>query len=108
MTFEAWFDSQNPDEDDKLFVESYKKKTGKSPSIFAALGWDAGLLITEGIKKGGDDRAKVRDAIEQIKGLKGVVGTYNMSPTDHNGVAADSILLTQIKDGKWTVFKQTR
>lgn len=108
MTFEAWFDTENPDEDDKLFVETYKKKTGKSPSIFAALGWDAGALLAEGIKIGSDDRGKIRDALEQLKGFKGVVGTYNMSPSDHNGIAPDSILLTQIKGGKWTVFKQTR
>ncbi|MCL5265819.1 MAG: ABC transporter substrate-binding protein [Chloroflexi bacterium] len=108
MTFTAWFDTQNPDKNDKPFVDAYKKKFNKTPGIFAALGWDSVLLLAEGIKKGGDDRAKVRDALENLKGFVGVVGEYNMSPTEHNGLTAESILLTQIKDGKWTVFKQTR
>jgi len=108
MTFTAWFDTENPDKDDKPFVDAYVKKFNKTPGIFSALGWDSVLLLAEGIKKGGDDRAKIRDAIENLKGFVGVVGEYNMSPTDHNGLTAESILLTQIKDGKWTVFKQTR
>ncbi|MCL5959063.1 MAG: ABC transporter substrate-binding protein [Chloroflexi bacterium] len=108
MTFVAWFDTENPDAVDKPFVDGYKKKTGKAPSIFGAVGWDGAALLAEGIKKGGEDRAKVRDAIENLKGFMGVVGEYNNSPTEHNGVSAASMLLTQIKGGKWTVFKQTR
>ena len=108
MTFTAWFDTENPDKDDKAFVDSYVKKYNKTPGIFVALGWDSVLLLAEGIKKGGDDRAKVRDALENLKGFVGVVGEYNMSPTEHNGLTAESILLTQIKGGKWTVFKQSR
>ena len=43
----------------------------------------------------------LRDAIEQTKGYVGVSGTYNITPEDHNGLALDSMVIVQVKDGKF-------
>jgi branched-chain amino acid transport system substrate-binding protein len=50
---------------------------------------------------GSKDSLKIRDAIENIKGLEGACGVYNMSSTDHAGLSKDSLHIIQIKGGKW-------
>lgn len=47
----------------------------------------------------------MRDALEQTKGYVGVSGVYNMSPTDHNGLGEDSMVMIQVKDGKFVPAK---
>lgn len=93
----------NPLAGEKAFFEEYEK-IGKTPDLFAALGWDCLLLITEGIKRSGGskDPIKIRDAIEGLTNFEGVTGTYNMSPTDHNGLSYKDINIVKVVDGNWT------
>jgi branched-chain amino acid transport system substrate-binding protein len=88
---------------EKVLIEAHQAKYGKPPSYFTALGWDAALLLIEAIKMtgGSKDSLKIRDAIENIKGLEGACGVYNMSSTDHAGLSKDSLHIIQIKGGKW-------
>jgi branched-chain amino acid transport system substrate-binding protein len=96
----------NPLPGEKAFFAEYEK-IGKTPDLFAALGWDCLLLIAEGIKRSGSkDPTKIRDAIESLKNFEGVTGTYNMSPTDHNGLTYKDINIVKVVDGKWTSLKR--
>ena len=67
--------------------------------------WDALMLITNAMKKAGTDPQKLRDAIEQTKGYVGVSGIYNITPKDHNGLGVDSMVMVQVKDGKFVIAK---
>jgi len=67
--------------------------------------YDCMLLVARGLEAGGDDREKVRNAIENIKGLVGIAGIYTLSPTDHNGLAAGHLVIGRVKNGKWSIAK---
>jgi branched-chain amino acid transport system substrate-binding protein len=67
--------------------------------------WDAIMIVADGMKKAGTDPAKLRDAIEQTKGYIGVSGIYNLTPEDHNGLGEDSMVIVQVKDGKFVLAK---
>ncbi len=65
--------------------------------------WDAIYIVTNAMKKAGTDPKKLRDAIEQTKGYVGVSGIYNLTPEDHNGLDVDSMVMVQVKDGKFVL-----
>ena len=55
------------------------------------------------MKKAGTDHKALRDAIEQTKGYVGVSGIYNLTPEDHNGLDVDSMVMVQVKNGKFVL-----
>ncbi len=59
--------------------------------------WDAAAIVVAALKKTGlnADATQLRDAIDQIKGLEGVDGTYNLSPTDHRGLGVNDAYVVQ-------------
>jgi branched-chain amino acid transport system substrate-binding protein len=67
--------------------------------------WDAIYIVTNAMKKAGTDPKKLRDAIEQTKGYVGVSGIYNLTPEDHNGLGVDSMVMVQVKNGKFGLAK---
>jgi branched-chain amino acid transport system substrate-binding protein len=67
--------------------------------------WDAIMIVAEAMKKAGADPEKLRDAIEQTKGYVGVSGVYNLTPEDHNGLDVDSMVIVEVKGGKFVMAK---
>jgi len=71
-------------------------------SAHSGYAWDAMQILAIGLRKtngrGGLELAK---AIEGVKGYVGVSGIYNMSSTDHCGLGVDSMVMIQVRDGKW-------
>jgi branched-chain amino acid transport system substrate-binding protein len=65
--------------------------------------WDAIYIVTDAMKKAGTDPKALRTAIEQTKGYVGVSGVYNLTATDHNGLDVDSMVMVQVKDGKFVL-----
>jgi branched-chain amino acid transport system substrate-binding protein len=43
--------------------------------------------------------------MEREKDVFGASGIYSMSPTDHNGTDARSLVLITVKDGHWELLK---
>ena len=63
-------------------------------------------LAVKAIKKAGStDKAKVRDALESIKGYVGTGGIVNMSATDHMGLDLSAFRMLEIRKGDWTLAK---
>ena len=65
------------------FVRKYKTKYKKSPPLYAALGYDTMLIITDSIRRAGKvERNAIRDALSSVNGLEGLCGkyTYNGHP----------------------------
>ncbi len=99
------------DHPQKALLTAYKKdyeaRYQENVSTFGGHAYDALLFVLEGIKKAGAaDRDKVRDAIENLKGLAGTAGIFNFSPTDHTGLALDAFEMLTVKDGKFTIYKK--
>ena len=81
----------------KDFLEAYKKEYNTDPNVFAALGYDAGKMLIDAIKRGGDDSEKIREAIENIKELKVGTGVITMDAKTHNPIKG--IVVIETKDG---------
>jgi branched-chain amino acid transport system substrate-binding protein len=93
----------------KQVLTSYKKeyeaKFGEDVSTFGGHAYDAFLVLKEAITKAGSvDRARVRDAIEGIKGLAGTAGIFSFSPTDHNGLTIESFEMLTVKNGEFVLL----
>ncbi|MGB8992906.1 MAG: ABC transporter substrate-binding protein [Desulfobaccales bacterium] len=67
--------------------------------------WDAITIVADAMRKAGTDPKALRTAIEGTRGYVGVSGIYNLSPEDHNGLGPDSMVIIQVKDGKFVLAK---
>ena len=65
--------------------------------------WDALMLIVGGIEAAGTEPEALRAAIEQTKEYIGISGIYSLSPQDHNGLDIDSMVMVQVKDGRFVL-----
>jgi branched-chain amino acid transport system substrate-binding protein len=63
------------------------------------------MILSEAIKKAGTDPKALRTAIEETKSHVGITGIYTYSPTDHFGLEPQSVVLLEIKDGKFELAK---
>jgi branched-chain amino acid transport system substrate-binding protein len=67
--------------------------------------WDAISIVADAMRKAGTDPKALRAAIEGTKGYVGVSGIYTLSPEDHNGLGPDSMVIIEVKDGKFVMAK---
>lgn len=85
------------------YAADYKAKFNEEASTFGGHAWDSIHLIVNAMKKVGDDKIKIRDEIENTKNFVGTGGIFNFSPTDHNGLTKQGVVMVKIVDGKWTL-----
>jgi len=89
----------------KEYADQYKAADYGNVDPFGGYAWDAVQLVVHAIEKTGPDKAKIRDEIKATKDFIGVTGIFNMSPTNHNGLALSDLIIVEIKDKKWTIIK---
>jgi branched-chain amino acid transport system substrate-binding protein len=100
-----------PDSDpQKAVVVGYKKeyeaKYKSEVSTFGGHAYDGLFLAVEAIKAAkSTDKAKVRDALESIKGYVGTAGVVNMSAKDHMGLDLTAFRMLEVQKGNWTLVK---
>ncbi len=83
------------------FIEAFKAEYKKDPNVFAALGYDAGKMLIDAIKRAGsDDPEKIRKALEETKDLQVGTGMITMDP-NHNPIK--SAVIIEMKDGAKTM-----
>jgi branched-chain amino acid transport system substrate-binding protein len=88
-----------------LYTDVYHYDKQFPINTHSGYAWDAIMIVANGMKKAGTDPNKLRHAIEQTKGYVGVSGIYNITPEDHNGLGEDSMVIVQVKDGKFVLAK---
>ena len=87
------------------YQEAYKKRYGKETNQFGGCALDGFNILVAALKKAGDDKNKLRDAIEQTKGYVGIHGIFNYSSSDHGGISKESILMYQATGGAWKIIQ---
>jgi len=87
----------------KAYAESFQAKYSRAADTFGGHAYDAVSMLVKALEQAGADKAKIRDALEGITGFVGTGGVFNMSATDHNGLAKGAFVMVVIKDGKWTL-----
>ncbi len=99
-------DEANPQ---KALLAQYKKdyeaKYKEDASAFGGYAFDAMNMVVAAIRKGGNDRAKVREAVEGLQDFAGVGGMFSFGPQDHNGLTIDSFAMMTVKDGKFILYQ---
>ena len=88
------------------YKNDYESKYDDKVSTFGGHAYDALTILVAGIEKAGTDKEKVRDAIENLKGLPGTAGIFNFSPEDHNGLDINSFEMLTVKDGKFAIYQK--
>jgi len=86
------------------YKNDYESKFKEDVSTFGGHAYDAMMILVKAIKEAGVDKAKVRDAIENMKGFVGTGGVFNFSPEDHNGLGLDAFEMMTVKDGKFALY----
>ncbi|MFZ0134938.1 MAG: ABC transporter substrate-binding protein, partial [Desulfobacterales bacterium] len=88
-----------------LYTDGYGFDKQFPINTHSGYAWDAIMIVADAMKKAGTDPAALRAAIEQTTGHVGVSGVYTITPEDHNGLDVDSMVVVQVKDGKFVMAK---
>lgn len=65
--------------------------------------WDAILLLANAIRQAGTEAEALRQAIENTRDYVGVSGIYNLNALDHNGLDVDSMVMVEVKNGRFVL-----
>ena len=103
--FTNHYSSETEDEVATHFLESYRAKYDQDPDGFAALGYDAALILFDALERAGDAalaknraaaRAAIRDALADTTDIKVVTGTLSL---DENRNPIKSAVILKVVDG---------
>jgi branched-chain amino acid transport system substrate-binding protein len=89
----------------QLYNDTYHLDKQFPINTHSGYAWDAISIVADALRKAGTDPKALRAAIEGTRGYVGVSGVYNLTPEDHNGLAPDSMVIIQVKDGKFELAK---
>lgn len=87
----------------RLYKDVYHYDKDFPINTHSGYAWDAITIVAHAIKKAGTDPKALRNAIEATKGYVGISGTYNITPEDHNGLEVDSMVIVQVKNGRFVL-----
>ncbi len=86
------------------YHKDYMAKYNEPLSSFGGHAWDALNMVAQALSSVGDDKAKIRDYLENnIKNFVGQHGIFNFSPDDHNGLTKEAFNMVVVKDGDWSM-----
>lgn len=81
------------------FLGKYKEKFGKDANAFAALGYDAYMVILDAIERAGSaDPQAIRDALSETEDFTGATGYITL---DENGDAVKSAIIKRVENGEF-------
>ena len=87
----------------RLYTEQYNYDKQFPINTHSGYAWDAINIVANAMKQVGTDPEALRKAIEETKGYIGVSGIYNLTAEDHNGLSVDSMVIVEVKDGKFVM-----
>lgn len=89
----------------RLYNEVYKFDKEYPINTHSGYAWDALYLLAGALKQAGSEPDKLKSAIENTKGYVGVSGVFNLTSQDHNGLGTDSMVMLEVKGGKYVMVK---
>lgn len=97
----------------KQFQQAFKGRYGKEAwNFFAAAGYDAVMVLAEGLKKADFEPARLQAGMEKVTDYRGIIGgpnsTITYSSTDHDGYGATDMILKRFSDGQMKVIKHEK
>ncbi|MBP2642361.1 MAG: hypothetical protein H6Q67_248 [Firmicutes bacterium] len=96
--FSNHYSPEDKDPKTVQFIEAYKKEYNQNPEAFAALGYDAVMMLADAIKRANsDDPEKIKEALAAIQNLAGASGNITLN-AQHDPIKSAVVL--ELKDGK--------
>jgi branched-chain amino acid transport system substrate-binding protein len=86
-----------------VLTENFKRRFNRVPNQFVAQTYDAVYLAKTAVLKGGSDREKVREALENIKDYQSASGVYSFSPEHHSGLGKNNVVLVNWANGRFNL-----
>jgi branched-chain amino acid transport system substrate-binding protein len=83
----------------RAFRQRFSDRYGAPPDVIAAYAYDGMNLLIRAIRAGGLNRAKIRDALAEIKRFQGVTGEIRF---DGSGSNVSPPVLVVVRDGRFT------
>ena len=96
----APFSVDDPRAEVREFVQAFRAKFGREPNSFAALAYDATMVIAQAIEQAGPDRAAVRESLAAMRDAntyRGVTGQIAFQPT--GDIVAKPLAMTRVRRG---------
>ena len=96
----APFSGDDPRPEVREFVQAFRARYGREPNSFAALAYDATMVIAQAIERGGPDRSAVRAYLQSMRegnSYRGVTGPIAFQPT--GDVSAKTLSMTRVRRG---------
>ena len=81
----------------KKYIDDYRREYGEEMDSLSAWNYDALCILANAIRKAGEDRAEIREAILALKDYKGVCGTYSFT-RNGDGLHEASVIQNQKGD----------
>jgi branched-chain amino acid transport system substrate-binding protein len=88
--------------ENKRYAAAYKKEYGEEYDTLNVWTYDGLKILANAMKKAGEDRGKIRQAVLATQGYKGVQGTFSFTP---NGDGLSEVSIVQIEKGKPKLLK---
>ena len=100
----TWSGDQAPGERQLAYakkINSYAEAKGNEPFVASAPFYDFLYLVKHGVETAKSfDVEKVRQALDNTKDFKGMLGTMSFSATSHSGLGPDNIVLASLASAK--------
>jgi branched-chain amino acid transport system substrate-binding protein len=88
------------------YTRDYQARFKSDVSTFGGHAYDGLMLAVEAIRRAGStDKARIRDALESLRGYVGTGGVVNLSASDHMGLDLSAFRMLEIRKGDWTLVK---
>jgi branched-chain amino acid transport system substrate-binding protein len=105
-TRDFWWQQQNPSpavrELEERYHKDFRDRFGGEPDFGPGVGYDAVLLLARALDDANGDTAKVRDTLENLRGVEGVVGTYSFAHDNHRGIGPADVGIVDARGGRIT------
>ncbi len=89
-------------EENRRYAEAFKKEYNEEYDSLSIWTYDGLKILANAIKKAGEDRDKIRQAILATQGYKGVQGSFSFTP---NGDGLSEVSIVQIENGQQKLLK---
>jgi len=86
------------------FAQQFQAEYGAQPNTFAGYAWEAISLLVDAIDRAGStEAAAIQAALNSTQGFVGPDGVYNYSPTNHDGLTAEDMIMVKVQGGTWVM-----
>ena len=86
----------------RKYAEDYRKEYGEDFDANSVWAYDGLKILADAIRKAGEDRNRIREALLATQGYQGALGTFSFTP---NGDGLSEVSVVQIQNGKHKLLK---